>query len=466
MKVSNKSGCILDMSQSDYERLISRGMEFTIVEEELNELECSICGKVCKSKLGLASHLRSHYKNSLISVIIPSRVGETIDTLKSLKKQTFKNFEVIIEWDKKKEGAAATRNKGLKKAKGDYIFFCDNDIDLEPDCLESLWLEIQRTKASWVYGKFFIDNSLHNEGKNPEVPSNIYSEKYIKHFYCISTMSLIDAKAKPMFDPEMRRFDDWDLWLTLDKAGHKGTFLDKVLFKTKFNPKGLSNNDAEDIKKWTDKLYKKHKIGHKLADIIIPHHNRHDHLKECLDRLDNSIFNIIIVSGGTFAENCNKGAKIATTSNLIFLNDDTYPDNNILADMAKNGADIVGVAQTQPKYPGLTLYGIGYKRRGDKLVARLSRKPDETHIPSGYCFKVKKSVWEEMGGLDEIYKNGAEDQDFGFRALEAGYTIDYILDTMVHIESQSEGRHAHGQQNQDIFDNKWTDKKKAKMLNI
>jgi GT2 family glycosyltransferase len=71
-----------------------------------------------------------------------------------------------------------------------------------------------------------------------------------------------------------------------------------------------------------------------------------------------------------------------------------------------------------------------------------------------------------MGGLDEIYKNGAEDQDFGFRALEAGYTIDYILDTMVHIESQSEGRHAHGQQNQDIFDNKWTDKKIAKMLNI
>lgn len=354
----------------------------------------------------------------------------------------------------------------MKKSKGDYIFFCDNDIDLEPDCLESLWLEIQRTKASWVYGKFFIDNILHNEGKNPEVPSNIYSEKYIQHFCYISTMSLIDAKAKPIFDPEMRRFNDWDLWLTLDKAGHKGAFLDKVLFKTKSSPKGISNTDAEDIKKWTDKLYKKHKIGHKLADIIIPHHNRHDHLKECLDRLDNSIFNIIIVSGGTFAENCNKGAKIATTSNLIFLNDDTYPDNNILADMAKNGADIVGVAQTQPKYPGLTLYGIGYKRRGDKLVAGLSRRPAETHIPSGYCFKVKKSIWEEMGGLDETYKTGAEDQDFGFRALEAGYTIDYILDTMVHIESQSEGRHTHGQQNQDIFDSKWTDKKIAKILNI
>lgn len=111
MKVLSETNHILDMSKEDFDRLIAKGMKFSIVEEELNELECSICGKVCKSKLGLASHLRSHYKDSLISVIIPSRVGETIDTLKSLKKQTFKNFEVIIEWDKKKKGQPLLETK-------------------------------------------------------------------------------------------------------------------------------------------------------------------------------------------------------------------------------------------------------------------------------------------------------------------------------------------------------------------
>jgi len=53
---------------------------------------------------------------------------------------------------------------------------------------------------------------------------------------------------------------------------------------------------------------KEYHFKKKIADIIIPHHNRHDLLKNTLDKLPNDIFNIIIVSGGTFAENCNKGA--------------------------------------------------------------------------------------------------------------------------------------------------------------
>ncbi len=65
-------------------------------------------------------------------------------------------------------------------------------------------------------------------------------------------------------------------------------------------------------------VIEKLKKGEKIADIIIPHHNRHDLLKITLEHIPNDIFNIIIVSGGTFAINNNKAAKIATTDRLIF----------------------------------------------------------------------------------------------------------------------------------------------------
>ena len=83
----------------------------------------------------------------------------------------------------------------------------------------------------------------------------------------------------------------------------------------------------------------------KLADIVIPHHNRHDLLKECLSRIDLARFNVIVCSGGTFAENCNRGARATITNTFLFLNDDTEPDSDVLETMGNFDCDLVGVAQ-------------------------------------------------------------------------------------------------------------------------
>jgi glycosyltransferase involved in cell wall biosynthesis len=417
--------------------------------------KCPYCGLV-------GVHKDCESNAPLISVIIPSRIEEEIESINSINNQTYKNIEIIIEYDKKREGAASTRNKGIKNAKGKYLFFCDNDVELVPDAIEALYQELLRTKSKLVHARVKIDEWISPMKGKP--PLDKTSEFYARHFWGISTMSLVDSSVKPLFDPKMRRYDDWDLWMTLDKKGICGVMLDKVILTTKQRWQGISSQP--DGEEWLEILYKKHGIikGGKLADIIIPHHDRHDLLKTCLDGIDNSIFNIIIVSGGSFAENCNKGAKIAETNTLIFLNDDVIAKNDSLIDLANADYDYAGITQlvNNVKY-----YGIGWNENKDGWANTtgginagwfMSLTDDKTFIPSGYCFKVIKDCWEKLGGLNEIYKTGHEDVDFGLRALKNKFRIGVVDNPMVHKHSSSTGRFKHAIENEKTFASNYTEK--------
>jgi len=191
----------------------------------------------------------------------------------------------------------------------------------------------------------------------------------------------------------------------------------------------------------------------KFADIIIPHHNRHDHLKNCLECICLDYFNIIIVAGGSFAENCNKGAKIATAKDLIFLNDDTLPTNDILLEMATRKDDIVGIAQEMSDRAG-TVYGITFKNGKDDFAYT----PQEVDIPSGFCFKIRHKAWKELGGFDERFKNGGEDTDLFLRAY-AHYTFSYLKNPIKHEHSQSKGRFDSLSENRLLLNKLWTQEK-------
>ena len=95
------------------------------------------------------------FKKDFISIVIPYHRKKFFfkETLESINKQSYKNFEVIIIYDdidkselmyvkkilknykfKKKLlinnktiGAGLSRNKGIKNSKGDFIAFCDAD---------------------------------------------------------------------------------------------------------------------------------------------------------------------------------------------------------------------------------------------------------------------------------------------------------------------------------------------------
>ena len=56
----------------------------------------------------------------------------------------------------------------------------------------------------------------------------------------IETMSLMRRNIFPGFDPEIERFQDWDLWLRIAAAGYRGVYIPKVLFELHHFDIGIS----------------------------------------------------------------------------------------------------------------------------------------------------------------------------------------------------------------------------------
>jgi len=209
-------------------------------------------------------------------------------------------------------------------------------------------------------------------------------------------------------------------------------------------------------------------MNDKVATIIIPHHDRHDHLKNLLDVLDNTLFDIIIVSGGSFAENCNRGAKLAETERLLFINDDTVPKINDLIYMCDilNFVDVVGstqITKNNSKY-----YGIGFESTTktriflkDKIqyYPIICTEKNKSLFPSGFLFGIKKNAWERIGGFDSNFKTGYEDVDFGIKCVDLKLSISILDLEIFHHESESTGRFKFTEENTNLLYEKYNQKK-------
>lgn len=119
-----------------------------------------------------------------ISIIIPAyNAGRYLaETLDSVLKQTFQNFEVIIIDDgsldntysimeeyknksnkififqQENQGQSATRNNAMKLVTGEYVMFLDADDILVDDCLERLFTQIEKDQSDICicgYEKFY-----------------------------------------------------------------------------------------------------------------------------------------------------------------------------------------------------------------------------------------------------------------------------------------------------------------------
>lgn len=182
----------------------------------------------------------------LISVVIPVYNGEkTIrETIESVINQTFWDFELIVIDDGSQDstldivkripdsrlkvfsfpnaGLAASRNRGIKLASGDYISFIDADDLWTPDKLEAQLKALQtHPQAAVTYSwTDCIDESgqFSRRGNHITIQGNIYAQLLLTDFIENGSNLLIRSQAFQKvgyFDESLPAAEDWEMWLRL-----------------------------------------------------------------------------------------------------------------------------------------------------------------------------------------------------------------------------------------------------------
>jgi glycosyltransferase involved in cell wall biosynthesis len=134
-----------------------------------------------------------------------------------------------------REGGNANekRNAGAAQAETPYLLFVDDDCVLEPHCILSMYESILGGDEVFAYSDYDV---VVHPGVVYPFPGRQrcggFSRKALRIRNYIDTTSLIRRDRFPGFDPAIRRFQDWDFWLTVVAAGGIGRYIPDILFES------------------------------------------------------------------------------------------------------------------------------------------------------------------------------------------------------------------------------------------
>lgn len=192
--------------------------------------------------------------------------------------------------------------------------------------------------------------------------------------------------------------------------------------------------------------------------IVIPNYNGEELLKKNLPKLFTAIsehkdYEIIVVDDGSkdgsvnflksqnviilknsknlgFSSTVNKGVKNAKSEIVFLLNSDAYPDKDffkpILEDFKDPQVFAVGCLDKSLENGKVVLRGrgIGKWSKGFLVHSKGDINKRNTLWANGGSAAFRKSIWQKLGGFDEIYSPFYwEDIDISYRALKSGYKI-------------------------------------------
>ena len=197
----------------------------------------------------------------LVSVVIPAYNSQQFicEAIDSVLRQTHPQLEIIVVDDGStddtvaavarfgdkirlieqiNQGSAVARNSGISAARGALIAFLDADDVWHPKKLE-LQIDAMRTsRCKMVYSKFLFwrtqpggtrhaaaelfTNPTDDAKSTADVPSGWLYAQLMRD--CIVWTSTVVVEKKMLravggFNPDLRKGQDWDLWLRLSQAG-------------------------------------------------------------------------------------------------------------------------------------------------------------------------------------------------------------------------------------------------------
>jgi len=210
-------------------------------------------------------------KEPLVSVVIPTynRASTILRSIESVRKQSYKNIEIIVIDDASKDntesviqkylplsnfvyikltnnvGGAEARNIGIDKSNGEYIAFQDSDDEWMHDKLEKQMTYFTKNDVDIVFSKIKRISSM-GETVFPKLDTitSLNTAMLLQVNY-IGTPSAVIKKNKlekvSGFDKTLPRLQDWDLFIRLSKIS-SFYMIPEVLCNAYLQDNSITNN--------------------------------------------------------------------------------------------------------------------------------------------------------------------------------------------------------------------------------
>lgn len=221
--------------------------------------------------------------NELVSIIMPSynTANFITETIRSVLAQTYTNWELIIVDDcsndntdevvskflsdtriryiknEHNSGAAISRNRALRKAKGKWIAFLDSDDLWMQDKLEKQIAFMQDNGYHFSYTNYIeIDEKMIPNGKRVTGPKRISKHGIYNYCWMGCLTVMYDAEAIGVIQiADIKKNNDYAMWLKVCKKADC-FLLDETLAKYRKRSGSISNHRYMKLIKWHYRLYR------------------------------------------------------------------------------------------------------------------------------------------------------------------------------------------------------------------
>lgn len=216
-------------------------------------------------------------KAPLVSVIMPAfNSGRFImDSINSVRGQTYTNWELLVIDDASSDqttekvrqvmatddriklfnntnnlGAGFCRNKGIKAAKGNYIAFLDADDLWKTNKLETQLEFMQENRVAVCFSSYErINENGKRRGEIIEALPFLTYQKLEKANYIGNLTGIYHAaEIGKIYGPEIRKRQDWALWLAAIKKGGTAKSVQEPLAIYRLRKNSVSGNKLKMFK--------------------------------------------------------------------------------------------------------------------------------------------------------------------------------------------------------------------------
>ncbi len=210
-----------------------------------------------------------------VSIIIPTYNSEDFirQTIDSVLDQSYTNWECLVIDDgsidqtvqvikeymlvdqriqliekKENSGAADTRNRGIKEAKGQYIAFIDSDDVWHKDKLKKQLMFMQENSCSISFTNYYL---VLNDMQTPfdSLQKKVCYPDILRFNYLACSTVMYDQFALgKVYMPNIRSRQDWGLWISLIKKAKYALGMNDYLMYYTVRDNSISSKKSRLIK--------------------------------------------------------------------------------------------------------------------------------------------------------------------------------------------------------------------------